>query len=443
MTQRTLIVGLGVTGLSCVKHLSVRDELTVLDTRKRPPGLAEARAQHPEIDYRLGACDIDFTHFDRVVLSPGLKLQSALGRRIQASGLPVLSDIDLFCRAVDEPIYAITGTNGKSTVTAWAAHALAQLNHCPGVGGNLGEAALDIIGADRDCYVLELSSFQLERMQTYPYRAATVLNVSADHLDHHASWAAYVAAKHRIYRQAERLVINRDDPLSAPDPDLPGDAVSFGADAPGSGHWGIRASGGTRWLAQGGERVLEADRLPIAGGHNERNALAVLALISGSENGRGRAALGEALLGYQGLAHRCEVVGLVDGVTYVNDSKATNPGATLAALSSLSEASGGIVLIAGGAGKGAEFGALGQAIATRARCLVAMGQDGPAIARAAGRRIQVDRARCLADAFRQAAQRARPGDTVLLSPACASFDQFSDFQARGDAFRALVEELRP
>ena len=443
MTQRTLVVGLGVTGVSCVKHLAGRDELTVLDTRERPPGLAEARAEHPEIDYRLGACDIDFGPFDRVVLSPGLKLQSALGRRIRASGLPLLSDIDLFCRAVDEPIYAITGTNGKSTVTAWVGHALTELNHRPGVGGNLGEAALDIIGPDRDCYVLELSSFQLERMQTYPYQAATVLNVSADHLDHHASLADYAAAKRRIYRQAERLVVNRDDRLSQPDSNTGGSAVTFGAGAPGSGHWGVRTSGGKRWLAKGREPVVEARRLPIAGGHNECNALAVLALINGGGNGVGLAALGESLLGYRGLAHRCEVLGEVGGVTYVNDSKATNPGATLAALRSLSEGPGRIVLIAGGEGKGADFAALGQAIATRARCLIPIGRDGPAIAKAAGVDLQSGRPRRLAEAVRQAAECARPGDTVLLSPACASFDHFSDFRARGEAFRALVRELKP
>ena len=443
MTQRTLIIGLGVTGLSCVKHLAGRDELTVLDTRAQPPGLAEARALHPDIDYRLGARDIDFAPFDRVVLSPGLKLQSALGRRVLASGLPVLSDIDLFCRAVDEPIYAVTGTNGKSTVTAWAGHALAQLNHRPGVGGNLGEAALDIIGPDRDCYVLELSSFQLECMQTYPYRAATVLNVSADHLDHHGSLAAYAAAKRRIYRQAERLVVNRDDPLSRPEPDAEGRVVSFGAGAPESGQWGLRTLAKQRWLARGGEAVVEARRLPLAGGHNECNALAVLALINGGVNGGGLAALGESLLGYRGLAHRCELVGVVDGVTYINDSKATNPGATLAALNSLSEAPGRVVLIAGGEGKGADFAALGQAIAARAGCLIPMGQDGPAIAKAAGQSSGTGRARRLPEALRQAAKCARPGDTVLLSPACASFDQFSDFQARGEAFRALVEELRP
>ncbi len=441
MTQRTLIVGLGVTGVSCVKHLAGRDELTVLDTREQPPGLAEARAQHPDIDYRLGACDIDFAPFDRVILSPGLKLQSPLGRRILASGLPVLSDIDLFCRAVDEPIYAITGTNGKSTVTAWVGHALAKLNHRPGVGGNLGEAALDIIGADRDCYVLELSSFQLERMQTYPYRAATVLNVSADHLDHHDSLAVYAAAKRRIYRQAERLVVNRDDPLSQPDPGVGGSTVTFGADPPEPGHWGVRTLGGKRWLAKGMEGVVEAGRLPLAGGHNQCNALAVMALINGSENEGGLAALGASVLGYRGLPHRCELVGVVDGVTYINDSKATNPGATLAALSSLSGQPGRIVLIAGGDGKGADFAALGRAISARAHSLIPIGQDGPAIAAAAGLDPRGGPPRRLAQAVRQAAKCARPGDTVLLSPACASFDQFSDFRARGDAFRALVKEL--
>ena len=447
MAQRTLIVGLGVTGLSCLRHLAGSDDLVVLDTRTEPPCLGQAMAEHPDLDYRLGTDEIELRRFDRVVMSPGLSLQSPLAQRILAADRPVLSDIDLFCRAVDEPIFAVTGTNGKSTVTTVVGHALAGLNHRPGVGGNLGDAALDLIRPDCDCYVLELSSFQLERMQTYPYQAATILNISADHLDQHGGMEDYRRAKLRIYRAAERTVANRDDPLTLPDdPRALERLVTFGADAPLAGHWGIRVKDGVRWLSRGEEGVLEAARLPLAGAHNEANFMAALALLhGGGELGVGPSleALGEAVLGYKGLAHRCEVVSVVGGVTYVNDSKATNPGATQAALASLSARPGDITLIAGGVGKGADFGPLGDLIAKRVRRLIAVGQDGPAIAEAAGRRTQVVRSRCLADAVRLAAKEAEPGDTVLLSPACASFDHFRDFQDRGETFRALVGELTP
>lgn len=447
MTQRTLIVGLGVTGLSCLRHLADSDDLTVADTRQRPPGLAQALAEHPDVDYRLGVRELDFRGLDRAVMSPGLSLQSPLAQSILASGLPMLSDIDLFCRAVDEPIYAVTGSNGKSTVATMVGHILSQLNHRPGVGGNLGEAALDVIRPDCDCYVLELSSFQLERMQTYPYQAAAVLNISADHLDHHGSLEAYARAKQRIYCRAERAVANRDDAATLPVRVAEGARiVTFGADEPKAGHWGTLRRGGVRWLARGQETVVETARLPLIGAHNEGNTLAALALVQG--NGQGRngadlAALGEAILDYRGLPHRCERVAEIDGVTYINDSKATNPGATLAALRSLGERPGTTVLIAGGDGKGADFEPLGAALAQGVRRLIAIGQDGPAIARAVGRRTSATCARSLAEAVAQAAKAAESGDVVLLSPACASLDQFRDYQARGEAFRALVAELRP
>lgn len=447
MTQRTLIVGLGVTGLSCLRRLAASDDLIVADTRRNPPCLGRALAEHPEVDYRLGACGLDFRGLDRVVISPGLSLQSPLAQRIIASGLPMLSDIDLFCRAVDEPIYAVTGTNGKSTVATMLGHALAKLNHRPGVGGNLGEPALDIIRPDCDCYVLELSSFQLERMQTYPYQAATILNISVDHLDHHGGLDAYTQAKQRIYCRAQRIVANRGDARTLPDQlGEQAELITFGGDEPGAGHWGVRDLGGLRWLAFGEDAVVEARRLPVIGAHNEGNALAALALLRGvgqGRNGAGLAALGETLLDYRGLPHRCELVAEVGGVTYINDSKATNPGATLAALSSLAERPGALVLIAGGDGKGAEFDLLGDAIAGngKVRRLVTLGRDGPAIARSVGRRTSATCVQGLADAVRQAAAAAQPGDAVLLSPACASFDSFRDYRARGDAFRALVGEL--
>ncbi len=445
MAQRTLIVGLGVTGLSCVRHLAGTDQLSVADTREQPPGLAAAMAEHPEVDYRVGPDkEVELNGLDRVVMSPGVSPHSPLAQRIAARELPVLSDVDLFCRNVDEPIYAVTGTNGKSTVTTLVGHILTKLNHCPGVGGNLGKAALDLIRPDHDCYVLELSSFQLERMQAYPYEAATITNITADHLDRYGDMASYVQAKQRIYRRALRIIANRDDALSLPGAAAKGKLTTFGKEAPSEGHWGVRVLGGSRWLSWGNESVLETGELPVFGAHNETNALAAMALIYQQRKNRtGLKAIAEAIGSYRGLAHRCEVVAVIDRVTYVNDSKATNPGATLAALQSLPGHPKSTVLIAGGEGKDANFDLLGDAIAKCARGLITVGRDGAAIAKATNGRVPVAPASCMAEAVHQAAKVARPGDTVLLSPACASLDQFKSFEERGEVFRALVEELQP
>ena len=439
--MRTAVVGLGVTGMSCLRHLDGRDELVVVDTRENPPGLAEARAAWPEVEYRLGAREFDPRGLDRAILSPGIASGSPMGRQVLGSGLPVTSDIDLFFAAVREPVFAVTGTNGKSTVTSLVGHLLAAAGARPGVGGNLGLAALDAIGPDRDCYVLELSSFQLERMGGARLRAATVLNVSGDHLDRHGSMNGYAAAKQRIYEGAERAVANRDDPLTSPPSGNPGELITFGGDAPGPGQWGIRTRGGKRVLALGERTLLEASRLSLPGRHNELNALAALAMVHGGEFRGEEAGLGPALAGFQGLAHRCEIIASAGAVTYVNDSKATNVGAALAALSGLGDGPGSVVLIAGGDGKGADFAVLGDAIAQRARHLVVLGADGPAVERAVGGRVPVSRARNMGEAVRQAAAAAEPGDTVLLSPACASFDMFENFEARGVAFATAVAEL--
>lgn len=439
--MRTAVVGLGVTGMSCLRHLHGRDELVVVDTRERPAGLAEAKSAYPAVEYRLGARKFDPGGFDRAILSPGVAAGSAMGREVLQSGLPVISDIDLFFAAVREPVYAVTGTNGKSTVTSLVGHLLAAGGARPGVGGNLGLAALDAIGPDRDCYVLELSSFQLDRMRGGRLRSATILNVSADHLEWHGGMACYAAAKQRIYAGAERAVANRDDPLTHPKSRNPGELVTFGGDEPGPGQWGVLSRHGRRALAWGGRALLDASRLPLTGRHNELNVLAALAMVHGGDFHGDEALLEAALAGFTGLAHRCETVASTGAVTYVNDSKATNVSAALAALSGLGKAPGSVVLIAGGDGKGADFAQLGDAIAERVSHLVVLGADGPAIERAVRERTPVSRAREMGEAVRQAANAARPGDVVLLSPACASFDMFENFEARGEAFRAAVAEL--
>ena len=427
--------------MSCLRHLAGRDELIVVDTRERPPALAEARAAWPELEYRLGAGAFDAFGIDRAILSPGVAPMSPLGRQVLRSGVPVLSDIDLFFAAVREPVFAVTGTNGKSTVTSLVGHLVAAQGRRPGVGGNLGLAALDAIEADRDCYVLELSSFQLERMQGARCRAATILNLSGDHLDRHGTMECYAAAKQRIYEGALRAVANRRERLTYPASARPAEMVTFGPDEPDPGHWGIRTVDGTRTLACGGRAVVDVRRISIAGSHNEQNVLAALAMVHGADPGAEAGAVETAVAGFSGLPHRCETVASVAAVTFVNDSKATNTGATRAALAGLAVSPGSVVLIAGGDGKQADFDELGEAIAKHARHLVVLGADGPAIERAVRGRIPVNRARNLEDAVQQAAATARPGDTVLLSPACASFDMFENFEARGAAFRAAVAEL--
>ena len=370
-------------------------------------------------------------------------------RQLDEGGLPLLSDLDLFCRAVDEPIYAVTGTNGKSTVATLAEHLLQRLNHRPGVGGNLGIAALDLIAPDRDCYVLELSSFQLERMQTYPYRAATILNISPDHLDHHGGLTHYASAKQRIYRKAARLIANRDDPATLPVSADSARLHTFGAGPPpaSGGHWnnwGMTTDRNHSWIVCGEERVAATDSLPLNGRHNTLNLMAALALIHGDPefcSGLGPAMLCKALQDYSGLAHRCETVRRRHGVTWINDSKATNPGATLAAITSLAPTHGNLLLIAGGSSKDADFTPLGDAIAEHVRYLITLGEEGPAIRQAVTGRTPVTETDNLAQAVRRASELAGAGDTVLLSPACASFDSYRNYAQRGEAFRTLVQGL--
>ncbi len=440
--MRTAIIGLGVTGISCVRHLAVVDDVVVFDSRTVPPGLAEAQANFPGVEYRLGTELFDARAFDRAILSPGISPHSLLGRRVMHSGLPVMSDIDLFFTAVREPVYAVTGTNGKSTVTALVGHLLAAADARPGVGGNLGLAALDAIAPDHDCYVLELSSFQLAYTQgDVGCRAATILNLSSDHLDWHGTMRCYAAAKQRIYAGARRVVANRRDAGTHPATAQPDELTTFGDDVPAAGHWGVRGAA-RRTLACGERGLLDTQRLPLAGQHNEQNLLAALALVHGSVFRGEAAALAATLADFRGLPHRCETVAVVDGVTYVNDSKATNVGAASAALRGFAAHSGEVVLIAGGDGKGADFATFGDAIAAAAKHLVVMGADGPAIAAAARERLPVSRASNMEEAVRQAAVAAGAGDRVLFSPACASFDQFDNFAARGAAFVEAVAELR-
>jgi len=446
----TAIIGLGVTGYSCLRYLAGRRPLVALDTRDSPPNAEQAQAEfrgHGDVVFAFGAdcAAFDFAHVLEVIVSPGIGLDHDLVQRALAAGAQVQSDIDLFLDAVEAPVYAVTGTNGKSTVTALVGHLLQALGRNPGVGGNLGEPALDLLEVPRDCYVLELSSFQLERLRAHRFAAATILNVTEDHLDRHGDMVAYVAAKQRIYQGAERAVVNRCDAMTLPSV-VVAEQVTFGPDAPAEGHWGLVQDEGATWIACGSMRLLPVDELPIAGAHNAQNVLAALAMVAPAAvvaDPVQRAQLVAGVRSFRGLAHRCQTVAHIGGVRYVDDSKATNVGAALAALEGLGEPGRlGLILIAGGDGKGADFRPLAPAVARFVKALVLIGRDAGRMANELAGAAPVERAADMNEAVRKAAALAVPGDTVLLAPACASLDMFRNFVARGEAFAAAVEALR-
>ena len=451
VTQRqknVLVVGAGVSGLSCVRHLLAQGAaVRVLDTRQNPPGLPELRQLLPQAAIHLGDWPAAaFTGVDEIVVSPGVSLDEPALAAAAARGLPLLGDIELFARAATRPVLAITGSNGKSTVTTLVGALLAGAGIEAAVGGNLGTPALDLLaGPMPDAYVLELSSFQLERTASLRPAAACVLNLSPDHIDRHGSFAAYAAAKARVLHGAAVAVLNRDDAAVAALADglAAGQRVVwFGLGAPGGADdFGLVERDGAPWLARGDRPLLAAAALRLPGRHNLANALAALALV---------AALGvaleptlPALAAFTGLPHRTQFVAEHAGVAWYDDSKGTNVGATLAAIAGLAPTrpSGRLVLILGGQGKGQDFAPLRAALAAHGRGAVLIGEAADAIAAAIGDAVPCRLAVDMPGAVAAAAALARPGDGVLLSPACASFDMFSGYAARGAAFARAVQAL--
>ncbi|MGM0552756.1 MAG: UDP-N-acetylmuramoyl-L-alanine--D-glutamate ligase [Pseudomonadota bacterium] len=441
-----LIVGLGATGLSVARFLQVRGAtFAVTDTRTAPPALQSGAEGEWLAEAWAGALDrLDPEQIPaRVIVSPGVALDHPVLRRARARGCTLTSDIDLFAAEADAPVIAITGSNGKSTVTALVGELLRAAGVHAAVGGNFGTPALDLLDAAPEVFVLELSSFQLERCEVLAPVRAALLNISPDHLDRYPDLAAYARAKARILERAGTGVLNRDDPqvreLTHP-PGLP--VVWFGLDAPPEAvDFGLRPApdGPAPDLVHGGERLLSTARLRLRGQHNWANALAALALAwPWLEVREARVQALAALADFPGLPHRSQWVARVAEVDYVNDSKGTNVGATLAALRGTP---GPLVLIAGGQGKGQDFSPLADYVPGKVRGVVLLGEDAPAIARALASVVPVQRVETMHAAVEQAAHWAQPGDTVLLSPGCASLDMYPDYRARGDAFARAVREL--
>jgi UDP-N-acetylmuramoylalanine--D-glutamate ligase len=439
-----VIVGLGRTGLSCARYLHALGwKIAVTDTRAQPPELAGLRQLDPRIPVSAGGLDTRLLDDALcVVASPGVSLTMPFFMEAQRRGLEIVGDIELFARAVDAPVVGITGTNGKSTVTTLVGRMAARAGIKVRVGGNLGEPALDLLTSARadaeptQLYVLELSSFQLEATCSLDLKTATVLNVTADHLDRYRSIEDYAIAKARIFARCDTAVINLDDPLVVAMPLHGQRTLGFSLRATIGADYAVATRDGEWWLMRRGEPLMPVSGMKIKGLHNAANALASLAL--GEALSLPMAAMLSELATFAGLPHRAQWVADVNGVTYINDSKGTNVGATIAAVSGMA---GPLIIIAGGDGKNQDFAPLADAFRGKVRHTVLIGRDADAVARALHGVSTTETCASLEDAVKTAARAAKPGDTVLLSPACASLDMFRDYTHRGAVFTQAVKEL--
>jgi UDP-N-acetylmuramoylalanine--D-glutamate ligase len=440
---KALVVGLGDTGASCVRWLVEHDaQVRGTDTRAAPPHALHLQEAFPEVTLTLGVFDAaDFAWADMVVLSPGVAMAMPEIQAAIQAGKDIVGDVELFARAIPghgSKVVAITGSNGKSTVTMLAGHLCQSAGLDTVIAGNIGLPVLDALaehelsGRMPDVWVLELSSFQLETTKSLRPDAATVLNISEDHMDRYADLAAYAAAKAGIFASGVQI-LNRDDAAVMAMARAELVQRSFGLAA---GDYGLLEREGRLWLAEGEEALFPVDELTIAGLHNAANALAALALCRAVGLDYGK--LLPALRTFKGLPHRVEKVTDVAGRTFYDDSKGTNVGATAAALRGFTVP---VVLIAGGDGKGQDFSPLREAV-RNTRAVVQIGRDGPLIAAAINGACPVVRAETMAEAIQRAYDLSQPGDAVLLSPACASWDMFRNYAHRSEVFIAAVGALK-
>lgn len=436
--QLQVIVGLGKTGLSLLRFLTRQGlPVAVVDTRDQPPGLAQLRQQWPEVQLHLGSLDTPLLQQAHTLyVSPGLALATPQILREIERGVVISGDVDLFLQQAKAPVVAITGSNAKSTVTSL----LGLMAECAevrvAIGGNLGTPALELLDDEVELYVLELSSFQLETISHLRPLAATCLNISADHLDRYRDLQHYTEVKLQVYEHADTAVINLDDAAACP-AHTSGKSLAFGMGEPhNEDEFGLRDG----YLARGEHDLLPVDKLKIRGLHNQANALAALAL--GTAAGLPMAAMLLALEQFPGLEHRCQWIACKKDVNWYNDSKATNVGATLAAIEGLADGRHKLVLIAGGDGKGADFTELVTAVRKHCRALVLLGRDAEIIRAAlADTGVPAVLVGGLEEAVLQSAKLAQAGDSVLLAPACASLDMFRSFEERGELFVRAVEGL--
>ena len=436
-----MILGLGETGTSVARWF-VSQGIEFLATDTRPEVLTSVPVREAVgSDRRLVAAEdvpAALKRVNELIVSPGIPLEHPWVEEARTVGARIIGDIDLFIAEAAAPVIGITGSNGKSTVAALVAHMIATCGKKVGLGGNIGMPALSVLDPTTDFYVLELSSFQLERSEPLNLDVATVLNVTADHLDRHGSMPKYHLAKHRIFRGAKAVVVNRSDSLTQPLVETPVDVIIWRPEEPDLKEWGVRVNDGESMICRGFDPVVKVAQLFIKGTHNVHNALVALAICSALKLPVETAV--EGLLTFQGLPHRCELVAEEAGVKWINDSKGTNVGACIAALNGLG-GSQNIILIVGGQGKQQSFASLEDPVQAHCRRVITMGEAARDLEVALGHVVPVNRVQSLEAAVDRAASAAEEGDIVLLSPACASFDMFDNYQARGDAFRAAVTSL--
>ncbi len=439
----TLVVGLGKTGLSVLRFLRARGEtVVVVDSRDIPPGLKEFKNEFADVECYTGKFDSTlFVKAQRIVVSPGVALAEPALVEANKNNIEITGDIDLFAAEVKAPVVGITGSNGKTTVTTLLALMASDAGMNAVATGNIGLPVLDSLNDAIDLYVMELSSFQLETLHKLPMKAAVVLNISADHLDRYENVEAYANSKQVIYNNADVLVINKDDALAAGYQGENANARSaFTLSRPGLNEFGVcsddEQDASHQYLCFGEQRLISIDQLKIRGAHNIQNALAALAL--GHAAGIALDSMVNTLKAFTGLPHRTQFVAEINNVNWINDSKATNVGATVAALLGLP---GKHVLIAGGESKGADFSELTEVIKSHCRAVVLIGKDAAMIQAVVPAGVPVKLSADMASAVMAAKSLAQAGDNVLLAPACASFDMFDNFEHRGDVFIAEVEKL--
>ncbi len=436
-----VVVGLGKTGLSCVRYLSKQGlNIAVTDSREDPPQLTSLKSEFGSIPVYLGNISAKVLLVsDQIILSPGVSLENKSVKKAIDHGIPVIGDVELFCQQAQAPIIAISGSNGKSTVTTL----VAEMTHNAGlktcVGGNLGTPVLELLDKSiPDVYVLELSSFQLETTFSLNAHASVVLNVSPDHMDRYKSLDDYIGAKNKIYSGQGLMVINQDDKAVSAMSDDSRESISFSLSRPGKNNFGVMIDNDELWLCQGDNRIIKKDELVIKGEHNIANALAAMALAS-SVNVPIDTII-ETLKAFKGLQHRCQLVKTINDVSWYNDSKATNVGACIASIKGLCDL-GEIILIAGGDSKGADLSSLASVVNQNVKHVLLMGIDADKLADVIGKNVSFEFVADMHEAVNRASQITTRGDLVLLAPACASLDMYDNYQQRGDAFVSAVNTL--
>ena len=432
-----VIVGLGSTGLACAHYFAHHGiPFSVVDANPKPPLLKELQRDFPLVEFQ-SLDDKVFQPAEEIVLSPGVPLKSVAIQEAISNDAHITGDIEIFSKAVTKPFVAITGSNGKTTVTSLLGDMAEKCHKAVQLAGNIGIPSLSVIDAEVDCFVLEISSYQLEVIEELAADVAVVLNLTPDHLDRYATVQDYYNAKLKIYTGCSRAVINRDMDCNLNiQKGVP--VVSFGLDEPkNDADIGYKHSDGKTYLVRGQQILLDVDRFGLRGRHNRQNVAAAVAI--GFEIGLNSAGMIDAIQSFKGLAHRCELVGSYDGVSYINDSKSTNPASSIAAVTGMSDAAGDIVLILGGDAKGADFSGFDLVCEEQVRLYFIYGKDSQMISDSIGG----DKFICktLAEVVNKLRGSVRSGDKVLLSPGCASLDQFKNYEERGTEFKRLLEKV--